>query len=67
MAYPDRDWLLDGASVHVAIIGFDDGSQTGKTIDGEPVEQIFANLEPAFDLVAARKLPENAGISFSRR
>ena len=64
MAYPDRDWLLDGASVHVAIVGFDDGSQTGKTIDGEPVEQIFANLEPAVDLVAARKLPENAGIAF---
>ena len=64
MAYPDRDWLLDGASVHVSIIGFDDGSQTSKTVDGEPVDHIFANLEPQVDLVAARKLPANAGIAF---
>ncbi len=24
----DRDWVLDGAAVHVSMVGFDDGSET---------------------------------------
>ena len=64
MAYPDRDWLLDGANVHVAIIGFDDGSETSKMIDDKPVDRINANLTAGVDVTIAKRLPENAGIAF---
>ena len=64
MAYPDRDWLLDGASVHVAIIGFDDGSETEKTIDDKRVNRINANLTSGVDITIAKRLSENAGIAF---
>ena len=64
MAYPDRDWLLDGANVHVAIIGFDDGSEVNKLIDGNPVNRINANLTDGVDVTTAHRLPENAGIVF---
>ena len=64
MAHSDRDWLLDGASVHVSIIGFDDGSETVKMIDDAPVSQILVNLTAEVDLPAARKLSVNSGIAF---
>ncbi len=44
MAWSDREWILDGATVHVSIIGFDNGSQTAHTLDGKTVEQINADL-----------------------
>ena len=64
MAYPDRQWLLDGANVNVAIIGFDDGSETDKTIDDQPVQRINANLTAGADVTAAQRLAANAGIAF---
>jgi type II restriction/modification system DNA methylase subunit YeeA len=30
MAWSDRDWILDGATVHVSMVGFDDGSEREK-------------------------------------
>ena len=64
MAYPDRDWLLDGANVHIAIIGFDDGAEADKMIDGDPVKHINANLTGGADVTMAQRLPGNAGIAF---
>ena len=64
MAYPDRDWLLEGASVHVAIIGFDDGSESNKMIDDSPVDRINADLTSGVDVTIAKRLPENTGIAF---
>ena len=29
-AVSDRDWIIDGANVHISIIGFDDGSETNR-------------------------------------
>jgi type II restriction/modification system DNA methylase subunit YeeA len=64
MAYSDRDWILDGANVHVSVIGFDDGSQTELTLDGQRVSAIHANLTSAADTTSAAPLAENAGICF---
>ena len=64
MAHPDRDWLLEGANVHVAIIGFDDGSEADKMIADEPVDRINANLTSGADVTGAQRLPVNAGIAF---
>ncbi len=36
-AQSDRDWVLDGATVHVSMVGFDDGSETTRELDGTPV------------------------------
>ena len=64
MAYPDRNWLLEGANVHISIVGFDNGAQTDKTIDDVAVEQINANLTSGVNVLVARKLAANDGIVF---
>ena len=33
-AQSDRDWILDGAAVHVSMVGFDDGSEMLRELDG---------------------------------
>ena len=63
-AEADRPWVLDGAAVRVSMVGFDNGSETQKVLDGAPVEQIYADLTGALDLASARRLPENAGVAF---
>ena len=63
-AVSDQDWVLDGASVHISIICFDDGSQTTRILDGERVSNINADLTGGADLTQARTLAENADLSF---
>ena len=63
-AVSDQDWVLDGADVHISIVCFDDGSETNRTLDGEPVNNINADLTGGADLTQARmSLAENAGLS----
>ena len=65
MAYPDKEWVLDGAAVRIAIVGFDDGSDPERCIDGNPVAgAINANLTSGVDTTTARRLAENSDISF---
>jgi type II restriction/modification system DNA methylase subunit YeeA len=64
MAWSDRDWILDGANVHVSIVGFDNGSQTECTLDGKLVMRIHANLTSEADTTSAKTLKENAGLCF---
>jgi type II restriction/modification system DNA methylase subunit YeeA len=63
-AQSDRDWILDGAAVHVSMVGFDDGSQDSRELDGKEVSSINANLKATADVTLARRLPENGGLSF---
>jgi type II restriction/modification system DNA methylase subunit YeeA len=63
-AQSDRDWVLDGAAVHVSMIGFDDGSQRIRELDGTLVDTINANLTSSTDLTKALRLKENLGIAF---
>jgi len=64
MAVSDQDWVLEGANVHISIVGFDDGSDTERTLDGVSVSDINADLSIGADLTQAQRLDENAGISF---
>ncbi len=64
MAWSDREWILDGANVHVSIVAFDEGSQVERWLDGCPVKRINANLTGEADTASAVALPENAGICF---
>ena len=64
MAWADRDWILDGAAVHVSLIGFDSGQEQRRTLDGTPVATINTDLTSATNLTTARRLAENTGIAF---
>ena len=56
--------MLDGAHVHISIICFDDDSESNRTLDSEPVNNINADLTGGADLTQAKSLPENNDISF---
>ncbi len=64
MAWSDRAWVLAGAAVRVAMIGFDGGAETTRTLDGAAVATINADLTGLADVTAARPLAENAGLCF---
>jgi hypothetical protein len=63
-AYSDRDWILDGATVHVSMVGFDNGKERQLELDGRSVAVINANLTASVNLTLAKRLPENLGLSF---
>jgi hypothetical protein len=63
-AESDRPWILDGANVHVSMVGFDNGSDASHVLDGRPVSRINANLTAESDTTSARPLQANAGIGF---
>ncbi len=64
LAWRDEEWVNDGASVRIAIIGQDDGSDTERKLDGQAVDSINANLRSGVDLLAAAQLSENANLGF---
>lgn len=64
MAWSDREWILEGATVHVSIIGFDNGTEHEVTLDGNPVPCINSDLTADIDLSLAQVLQENANLSF---
>lgn len=64
MAWSDEPWVVEGAAVHVSIIGYDNGTEPSRTLDGQPVAAINANLTAGLDLTRVRRLPENFGVSF---
>ena len=64
-AISDRNWVLEGAAVHISMVGFDDGTETDKIWDGLKTKQIFANLTSGHvDITKARRLVANVGIAF---
>ena len=63
-AESNRPWILDGAAVRVSMVGFDDGTETERILDGQRVEGINVNLTGGLPLTEAAMLAENAGVSF---
>ena len=63
-ATSDQNWVLDGATVHISIICFDDGSATDRILDGETVTGINADLTAGLDLTQARALEKNLNLAF---
>ena len=63
MAWSDEPWVVEGAAVHVSIVGFDDGLQTERMLNGRPVTRIHANLTSGIDVTRARRLQENLQIA----
>lgn len=55
-AVSDRDWFLDGAMVHVSMVGFDNGSESNRILDGHVVNVIPPNLAVGTDITIAKRL-----------
>ena len=71
-AWGDEPWVNDGAAVRVSLICFarcDDDSVSTPRLDGQPVDEIYADLtatrdHQGVDLTLARRLPANARVAF---
>ena len=64
-AQSNREWMQDGAAVGVSMVGFDDGTEVSRELDGLSVDDIYINLrsgEP--NVTKAQRLKENLRISF---
>lgn len=57
-------WVVEGAAVNVSLVGFDDGSETDRRLDGNPVTVIDANLTSGLDVTAVVALSDNRGLAF---
>jgi type II restriction/modification system DNA methylase subunit YeeA len=64
LGWSDEPWINEGAAVHISFVGFDDGSESARMLDGKPVPVIHADLTTGADLTLARRLRENLGLSF---
>ncbi len=63
-AISDRVWELDGATVHISVVGFTLDSDEQYILDCLPVDGINSDLTEGVNLTKATKKPENASISF---
>lgn len=64
LAWSDKEWVLDGAIVHVSIVCFDDGTEDSKSLDGNIVPSINSDLTSDVDLSEGYILLENGNLSF---
>ena len=63
-AESDRPWILDGANVHVSMVGFDSGEEKTHTLDAEAVPAINSNLTASADITTAIPLKGNTHLCF---
>jgi type II restriction/modification system DNA methylase subunit YeeA len=63
-AESDREWVLDGANVHVSMVGFDAGEDKSRMLDAKAVPLINPNLTAVADVGAACRLKSNENIAF---
>jgi hypothetical protein len=63
-AESDREWILNGAMVHVSMVGFDGGREGVRYLDGISVTKIAPNLSAKGDTTVAARLDENELIGF---
>jgi len=63
-AQSDREWILEGAAVHVSMVGFGNGEELERELDGQVVETINPDLTTSLDLTQASRLLENRAIAF---
>ena len=63
-AISDQNWVLNGATVHTSVICFDDGIECQRSLDGQTVSSINADLTAGIDLTQARRLASNRAKAF---
>lgn len=60
----DRNWVLDGAAVHISMVGFDGGTETVRELDGKPAVAINPNLTALADITTSKRLGSNRAVGF---
>ena len=63
-AVSDRNWVLDGAMVHVSMVGFGDAEGAIPELNGAAVDSINVNLTSAADTTGAVRLVESSDNAF---
>jgi hypothetical protein len=63
-AESDREWVLAGATVHVSMVGFDNGNERQRQLDGKHVLTISPQLAARLDVSVAKTLESSCGVSF---
>ena len=63
-AISDKEWVLDGANVHVSMIAFDDKKHSERWLDGRRVAKINSNLTGAVDTTGAARLQIHRELCF---
>jgi type II restriction/modification system DNA methylase subunit YeeA len=63
-AESDRAWILNGAMVHVSMVGFDDKTEKQHVVNGKTVSNINADLSVAADVSSAAVLQQNENLAF---
>jgi hypothetical protein len=64
-AESDRPWILAGANVHVSMVGFDNGTETHRLLNGHVAPAIHSNLSATMaDITVATPLRENFDIAY---
>lgn len=65
-AISDQVWyeVTGDAHVQISMVGFDDGSEQRRTLNGKKVDAINSNLTAGVDLTKAVPLNQNKGICF---
>ena len=60
----DREWILAGAMVLISMVGFDDGEEKERTLNGKTVATIHPNLSASANVTRAVPLAEDSGLGF---
>ena len=60
--WSDKEWLLEGAMVHVAIVCFDGGFENARELNGQTADKINSNLSLGIDTGDASELTENLNL-----
>jgi type II restriction/modification system DNA methylase subunit YeeA len=63
-AISERPWVLEGANVKISMIGFDDGDEQERNLNGAAVRSISPQLTSDTDITRARRLGSNSNLSF---
>jgi type II restriction/modification system DNA methylase subunit YeeA len=63
-AWSSREWTLDGAAVRVAMVAFDKGDEQARTLNGDSVASIHADLSSETETASAARLTENRNVCF---
>lgn len=65
-AFADREWILDGAAVHISIICFSESNNKDCLVelDGVPVRTINSDLTGGIDLTQSVAIQRNESIGF---
>jgi hypothetical protein len=64
-AISDRDWILDGASVRISMVGFTNKEAAEEPqLDGKPVLQINSDLTSGHDATKQHRLKSRMGLCF---